>query len=93
MVPSAAPIPHAAAGRRILDLMSTSPGPKRRHLASSPFQPEPEVVVESYERGDTVSHDNYGLGSVIAVDPTGVTVDFGDRTLRITTPFARMEKL
>jgi hypothetical protein len=73
--------------------MTTSPRPKRRHLPNSPFQPEPEVVVERYDRGDRVSHDTHGLGSVVAADAHGVTVDFGARTLRVTSPFAKMEKL
>lgn len=73
--------------------MSNSPWAKRRHLASSPFQPEPEAVVEHYACGDMVSHDNYGLGSVVSADPGGVTVDFGSQTVRVPSPFARMEKL
>ena len=81
------------AGRRILDVMSNSQGPKRRHLASSPFQPEPEVVVEQYGTGDLVSHDVHGVGTVVSCDANGVTVDFGARTLRVTSPFARMERL
>ncbi len=74
--------------------MTTSPRPKRRpHLANSPFQPEPEVVLERYDRGDLVSHDIHGLGSVVAADAHGVTVNFGARTLRVTSPYAKMEKL
>ncbi|WP_435743197.1 hypothetical protein [Nocardioides sp. SYSU DS0663] len=73
--------------------MTSSPRPKRRHLASSPFQPEPDLVVEQYERGDRVSHDLHGLGSVTAADAHGVTVDFGGKVLRVTSPFAKMEKL
>jgi hypothetical protein len=73
--------------------MTTSQGAKRRHLASSPFQPEPEVVVEQYDRGDLVSHDVHGLGTVVSTDALGVTVNFGSQTLRVTSPFARMEKL
>lgn len=73
--------------------MTPSQGPKRRHLASSPFQPEPEVVVAHYDCGDLVSHDVHGMGKVVAVEAHAVTVDFGARTLRVTSPFARMEKL
>ena len=51
------------------------------------------MVVERYDRGDRVSHDTHGLGSVIAADAHGVTVDFGARTLRVTSPFTKMEKL
>ena len=73
--------------------MTTSPRAKRRHLATSPFQPECEVVVERYDRGDLVSHDSHGLGSVVAADANWVTVNFGARTLRVTSPYAKMEKL
>ena len=73
--------------------MTTSPRPKRPHLPNSPFQPGPEVVVERYDRGDLVSHDSHGVGSVVATDAHGVTVNFGARTLRVTSPFAKMEKL
>ncbi len=40
-----------------------------------------------------VSHDSYGLGRVIHVDLAAVTVDFGDRTVRIPTPFHKMSRL
>lgn len=78
---------------RIIEVMTSSQGPKRRHLASSPFKPEPELVVEQYECGDHVSHDVHGMGTVVAVDAQAVTVDFGAQTLRVSTPFSRMEKL
>ena len=73
--------------------MTTSPRPKRRHLATSPFQPEVEVAVEQYHCGDRVSHDVHGLGSVVAIDPHGVTVKFGADTRRVPSPFAKMERL
>jgi hypothetical protein len=73
--------------------MTTSPRPRRRHLATSPFQPQPEVVVARYDCGDLVSHDLHGLGSVVATDAHGATVNFGARTLRVASPFAKMEKL
>lgn len=63
---------------------------RKRHLASSPFQPDPEPVIERFERGDLVSHDTYGVGRVIGVEAEAVTVDFRDRTVRITSPFSRM---
>ena len=73
--------------------MPSSSWSSRPHLPNSPFQPEPERVVEIFETGDRVSHDIHGLGSVVAVDSYGVSVDFGAQTLRITSPFAKMEKL
>ena len=73
--------------------MTTSPGAKRRHLASSPFQPDPEPVIEVFEVGDRVSHDSFGLGRVTAVHASGVTVDFGDQTRHLASPFTGMSVL
>jgi hypothetical protein len=67
--------------------------PARRHLASSPFKPAPEPTIETYELNDLVSHDSYGMGRVIQVESAAVTVDFGARTVRITTPFHKMSRL
>jgi hypothetical protein len=72
--------------------MTTSAAP-RRHLASSPFQPEPEPVIEQFEIGDLVSHDAYGMGRVTHVEEAAMTVDFRSQTVRITSPFAKTSKL
>jgi len=50
-------------------------------------------VVEQYAVHDRVSHDSYGFGRVVSVDTGGATVDFGNRTVRIATPFHKMTKL
>jgi len=73
--------------------MSTASGSKRRHLASSPFPPAPEPIIEEYALDDHVSHDAYGVGRVVGLDATAVTVDFGAQTVRIKSPFSRMSKL
>ncbi|MBC9735436.1 hypothetical protein [Nocardioides marmotae] len=73
--------------------MSSSRRARPRHLASSPFKPEPELVLEVFEVDDRVSHDAHGLGRVIAVDSFCVTVNFGDRNIRVAPPFAKMSKL
>ncbi|MGI8523270.1 MAG: hypothetical protein ACR2K3_08165 [Nocardioides sp.] len=73
--------------------MSPSSGSKRRHLASSPFPPAPEPIIEVYALGDLVSHDAYGVGRVVGMDAGAVTVDFGAKTVRIKSPFERMGKL
>jgi hypothetical protein len=73
--------------------MTTPAGAKRRHLASSPFQPEPERTIEQYGVGDLVSHDLYGLGRVVGAEASAVTVDFRTQTVRITSPFDKMEHL
>jgi hypothetical protein len=76
----------------ILGNVTTSAGP-RRHLATSPFQPDPEPSIEQYEISDLVSHDSYGMGRVTQVEAAAVTVDFGSRTVRITSPFNKMTRL
>ena len=72
--------------------MKPSPA-RRRHLASSPFQPNPEPVIEQFECGDLVSHDSYGMGRVVAAEAAAVTVDFGTQKVRISSPFTKMSKL
>lgn len=73
--------------------MTSSSTAKRRHLASSPFQRPSEPSVEQFAVGDRASHDTYGVGLVISTDPGAVTVDFGTRTVRIVSPFHKLEKL
>ena len=73
--------------------MTSRPAGSRRHLASSPFQPEPIRDVEVFEVGDRVSHDSHGLGRVANVEAHAVTVDFGSHTARVVSPFATMTKL
>ena len=72
--------------------MNTTPA-RRRHLASSPFQPHPQPVIEQFECGDLVSHDSYGMGRVVGAETAAVTVDFRTKTVRITSPFTKMSKL
>ncbi|WP_243725589.1 hypothetical protein [Actinomadura rubrisoli] len=43
---------------------------------------------------DQVTHDKYGLGRVIEVEGGyAVLVDFGERKVRITAPYAKLFKL
>ncbi|GAB2878288.1 hypothetical protein [Nocardioides pacificus] len=71
--------------------MTRRPAP--RHLASSPFAPEPEPTIENFACDDLVSHDSYGMGRVVGSDAGAVTVDFSTGTVRITSPFAKMTRL
>jgi hypothetical protein len=73
--------------------MTRPPGARRRHLASSPFQPEPEPTIEQYAVDDLVSHDLYGVGRVVGAEADAVTVDFRTQTVRIISPFDKMEHL
>lgn len=42
--------------------------------------------------GDRVVHDAHGMGRVLTVDAGGLTIDFTDKTLRVTTPCRKMTK-
>lgn len=70
--------------------------PARRHLPGSPFNniPEPVRHIEQYSLNDLVTHDRYGLGTVVGVeDEAAITVDFGAQQERITAPFSKLTKL
>ena len=66
-----------------------------RYLATSPFKaPPPPEPVEVFEVNDQVTHDKYGLGVVLSVEEDeAVLVDFGQRRMRVTAPYAKMTKL
>ncbi|WP_351225270.1 hypothetical protein [Streptomyces sp. NPDC002133] len=75
--------------------MTKSAG-SRRHLPSSPFnRPTPvSPPIEQFEVGDRVSHDQFGLGRVIAVEGAdAVLIDFAGRQGRILSPFTKLAKL
>ena len=68
----------------------------RRYLPASPFNvpAAPPPRIEQYAVHDRVSHDKYGLGTVIAVeDGVAVLVDFGTERARIVAPYAKLVKL
>ena len=73
--------------------MTSSHGSRPRHLSSSPFAPAAEAVVEVFEVGDRVCHDLYGLGTVTHLDSHAVTVDFGEQSVRIKPPYAKLQHL
>ncbi|WP_296607169.1 hypothetical protein [Nocardioides sp.] len=64
-----------------------------RHLASSPFRPDPEPIVPEFEVADLVNHDSHGMGRVTHVDSSAVMVNFGAQTVRVPRPFHKMAKL
>jgi hypothetical protein len=76
--------------------MSTSnPRPGRR-LATSPFNREPAepVIPDVFAVDDRVSHDKYGLGTVVSVNGTReVIVNFGAETRRIALPNPKLSLL
>jgi hypothetical protein len=73
--------------------MTTRPPRGQKHLASSPFPPPEEPVIETFSMGDVVSHDAYGVGRVVGTEAHAVTVDFGRQTVRIPSPFQKLEHL
>jgi len=87
--------PVAAPARSVSDMTPRRAGPARRYLPGSPFNaPVAEEPADSYELRDLVSHDKYGLGSVLDVeDQDAVIVDFRTHRRRITLPCASLIKL
>jgi hypothetical protein len=77
------------------EVKPTRAGSGRRYLPGSPFNvPVVEEPAEIYERRDLVTHDKYGLGSVVDVEgETAVLVDFGTHRVRVTLPCAKLFKL
>jgi hypothetical protein len=69
--------------------------PARRYLPTSPFNaPVDEEPADSYEPRDLVTHDKYGLGTVLDVQgEAAVVVDFGTHRRRIALPCVRLIKL
>ncbi|AXE77261.1 hypothetical protein OOK13_37505 [Streptomyces sp. NBC_00378] len=69
----------------------------RRHLPSSPFNRPAQAAppVELFDVGDRVSHDQFGLGRVLAVegDNDAVLIDFSGRQGRILSPYSKLTKL
>ncbi|MFV2173650.1 hypothetical protein ACFHW2_38675 [Actinomadura sp. LOL_016] len=75
--------------------MKSSKPPQRRHLPTSPFKPPPAAPpLQEFELQDQVTHDKYGLGRVLEVEPgRAVLVDFGTKKVRILAPFTKLFKL
>ena len=76
--------------------MSTSSSRPARRLATSLFNREPVEVSapEVYAVDDRVSHDKYGLGTVVSANGTReVVVNFGAETRRISLPNPKLSLL
>jgi hypothetical protein len=76
--------------------MSTFGSRPARRLPTSPFNREPEepAVAEVYAVDDRVTHDKYGLGTVVSVDDDReVVVNFGTGTCRIALPNRKLSLL
>ncbi len=74
--------------------MSPRPAAHRRPLPGSPFNPRPVAVITEFAVHDRVTHDQYGLGTVVGLEgDQAVLVDFGPQKVRIPTPFSKLHKL
>ena len=75
--------------------MNTFHAVPRRHLPTSPFNmPGPLQPPEHYSVQDQVTHDKYGLGTVIGIEEGAtVLIDFGSHKRRIRTPCSKLTKL
>jgi len=88
----------ARPSRRILIPMNHYRAAPRRHLPNSPFNVPDAAArpaeIESYTVSDMVTHDKYGLGTVIGVEEGFyVLIDFGSHKQRLQTPCAKLTKL
>lgn len=73
--------------------MAKSSAP-RRHLPTSPFAAPVAPTVEEFAIGERVTHDQYGLGRILASeDGIALLVDFGSHQARIVSPYKGMHKL
>jgi hypothetical protein len=51
-------------------------------------------VAKEFSLGDRVSHDQYGLGTIVGVEEgIAMLVDFGARQVRVLSPYTRMDRL
>ena len=66
-----------------------------RALPGSPFNQPPAVAMVAYAVSDRVSHDRYGLGTVVGTENgnAAVLVDFGPKVLRVALPTTKMVNL
>jgi hypothetical protein len=88
--------PHRGEAGAYWGVMSRARAGPRRSLPGSPFNvPEaPACPAVRYVPQDQVTHDKYGLGTILSVEEgIAVTVDFGTHTRRISTPCLKMIKL
>ncbi|WP_028799282.1 hypothetical protein [Streptomyces sp. 142MFCol3.1] len=73
--------------------MTKSSAP-RRHLPTSPFAAPVAPVAKEFSLGDRVSHDQYGLGTIVgAEEGIAMLVDFGAQRVRVLSPYGRMDRL
>ena len=73
--------------------METRPGTTRRRLSTSPFTVEEPAPAAEYEPDDRVTHDRFGMGTVVSTEfPTWVTVRFSCGLVRVANN-AKLSKI
>ena len=67
----------------------------RRRPPGSPFRDPAPTPLETYQVGDRVTHDTWGLGRVIDLsEDRSLLVTFGGaHTQRVTVPYRKLQKL
>ncbi|MFC5999771.1 hypothetical protein ACFP6A_13710 [Quadrisphaera sp. GCM10027208] len=66
----------------------------RRHLPNSPFNAPVDRPVPEFSVDDRVTHDQYGLGTVVGVEKdVAVLVQFREQRVRIPSPFRKLRAL
>lgn len=66
----------------------------RRRLPTSPFAPRPVAEVETFEVDDRVTHDRYGLGTVVSLEAdASVVVKFRTGRVLVPSPYTRLHRL
>ncbi|MEV4255614.1 hypothetical protein AB0J52_20860 [Spirillospora sp. NPDC049652] len=50
--------------------------------------------MQEFELHDRVTHDKYGMGQVVGIEPGGaLLVDFGTQKVKILSPYVKLHKL
>jgi hypothetical protein len=68
----------------------------RRPIPGSPFNAQREaaaMVVPDFQVDDRVTHDRYGLGTVVGLEPEACIVTFGSEVRRISLTGGKLHKL
>lgn len=66
---------------------------KKPHLPNSPFQAKPAPEVPTFAIDDRVTHDRYGLGSVVRITGDRIHVRFGSDTVSVAMNSPRLHPL
>jgi hypothetical protein len=74
--------------------MTRSSSGARRRPSASPFADAVPADVEQFNVGDRVTHEEFGLGTVVhTAGTTAVDAEFSSGRVRILAPFTKLTKL